>query len=479
VSFVRDDQDAERAPQNIDLEMAVLGGIMLEPAESWPLVARILTPDHFYLAGHALMFEAMGRLHAQGVAPSAEAVLDYLRSINRLDSAGGSGVVLGMLNSVPTAANVEHHARRIHDKAIARQLIRACQRAINETQAQIHPVDVLLDRAAGSIAALQSGLISDAAPETAEDLVLSEAQRLAEDYQAGRPPRPWCSTGIAKLDARTGGWLHGRLWTLAARSNNGKTRLLCYMLLAAAARGKTVALVNLDMDRDELAPYIWPVASTLGGVRVESHELYRIGRWDSGSAGLLFDSARAAAAIGGRLLLQHGPHRPSIEQIARIAGELARRGASVIAIDQLECISPWEHGLRDRAAFVEVIEGLKDVARRYDVALVVAHQIKRETGLRPTAEDLAETDQLFRKSNAVVLIHDQQKQLIKAHEGWVLDGEAGRYRAPKPGDNAAEIYAEPSDTRPLELIIAKSRDANTGLCKLWFNFALGVPHDRG
>ena len=87
-------------PQNVELEQCVLGGIMLEAKAAYPIVADILTRDSFYFDSHGFIFELMGELYNRGIPPDSVAVLDELRSRGLLDKAGGSGVVMGMLNSV-------------------------------------------------------------------------------------------------------------------------------------------------------------------------------------------------------------------------------------------------------------------------------------------------------------------------------------------------------------------------------------------
>ena len=81
-------------PQNIELEMCVLGGVMLEPKNAFPVVADYLTRESFYLDGHGLIFELMGELHGRGIPPDSDMVLDELRARGLLEKVGGAGVIL-------------------------------------------------------------------------------------------------------------------------------------------------------------------------------------------------------------------------------------------------------------------------------------------------------------------------------------------------------------------------------------------------
>ena len=53
-------------PQSVELEMCVLGGIMLEPEEAYSVAADYLNRDSFYLDGHGIIFELMGARHPAG-----------------------------------------------------------------------------------------------------------------------------------------------------------------------------------------------------------------------------------------------------------------------------------------------------------------------------------------------------------------------------------------------------------------------------
>ena len=44
-----------RIPHNVDAEMAVLGGIMLD-RKVWDKVGDFLKPEHFIIEGHGLLF---------------------------------------------------------------------------------------------------------------------------------------------------------------------------------------------------------------------------------------------------------------------------------------------------------------------------------------------------------------------------------------------------------------------------------------
>ena len=158
-------------PQNIELEMCVLGGVMLEPKNAYPVVSDYLTRESFYLDGHGAIFELMGELHGRGIPPDSDMVLDELRARGILEKVGGAGVILSMLNSVASAANVEYHAKKISEKAHLRALIRACTQIIEECYRQELPIDDVLDQAEAAVLQLSSDSVQSEFTQLSEVLV--------------------------------------------------------------------------------------------------------------------------------------------------------------------------------------------------------------------------------------------------------------------------------------------------------------------
>ena len=94
MSRFRDDNIEEnindrKPPQNVDLEMCVLGGIMLEPQGAMPLVIPILRPEDFYLDGHGVIFELALDLYDRGIPPDSIALMDELRARGQVERVGG------------------------------------------------------------------------------------------------------------------------------------------------------------------------------------------------------------------------------------------------------------------------------------------------------------------------------------------------------------------------------------------------------
>ena len=85
--------------------------------------AESLTPDSFYRDAHRYIFEAIMVLFDKGEPVDLVTVTETLRKSGKLDAVGGSIYIADLINSVPTAANIDHYSKIVEEKYILRRLI--------------------------------------------------------------------------------------------------------------------------------------------------------------------------------------------------------------------------------------------------------------------------------------------------------------------------------------------------------------------
>jgi replicative DNA helicase len=460
-------------PQNVELEMAVLGAVMLEPRWAYPVAAGIIQHHDFYLDGHALMFRIFGELYVRGIMPDAASVIDELRSRNQLDEAGGSGVVLGMLNSVPTAANIEYHCMKVLDKSIRRLVMLHCQHGIRgaidaqtSIQATVTGLQNMLTRAVERDRRGES--INPLQHHAAE-----EYARLSELYDAGGiDTASGVTTGFEWLNETMGGFQAGDLVIWAARPNCGKTRILLYSLASAGMSGTPVGFISLDMSQRRLLSYLIPTAANLAGVQITGQDIYRPALWGAPEKVLLRRACEAADPAGNFWLVLN-PKSNSLYAIESYIREMAvSNGSKVIAIDQAQNIAGWAEGGKDRSQYAIIVNGLHQMARAYGCAIVLVHQIQRAGADAPTLANLKDTGCVEEFSDSVVILHDRQRALIDAYGGFVRDGL--NLRKPKDSDNNQSIVRNVDLVRSVRIGLEKNRNRETRREYCMFDFARGI-----
>jgi hypothetical protein len=105
-----------------DAEQAVLGAMLLDEAAL--KAAEILTDPMFYSERHRLLFRAMLALANRGGVIDPITLRDELTRQGDFERVGGMEYIAGLIDVVPTAAHIEHHARLVCRKWVQREAAR-------------------------------------------------------------------------------------------------------------------------------------------------------------------------------------------------------------------------------------------------------------------------------------------------------------------------------------------------------------------
>lgn len=367
-------------PQNVELEMCVLGAVMLEPA-TLSIALDILSAESFYLDGHALLFTIFGELAAKGVPPDSIAVLDALRSRNLLDKVGGSGVVMGMLNSIPTAANIEHHSRLVAEKARRRNLIRACTGIINEAYDESLTTEQLLDMAESTLLHLTSSgtaeqtvPMRDALLEYWEALNMRERAGAAALKEGQVPEEPGIKTGMATLDRRIRGLRPGQMITILAAPGGGKSALALQMAVHAAQQNVPVLIFSLEMTAQELVERALCMRTWRRGGGISSERLDR--PWELQQPD--WDALSEAYMHCGQLPIHFYDRPATMRQITSISRQMAKRHKiGLIIVDYLTCVDKRDMRLGDFEHAGEVAQSCKRLASELRLPVIIPAQLSK------------------------------------------------------------------------------------------------------
>src|SRR5437660_685876 len=102
-------------PWSNEAEQAVLGAMLLDQDAALK-AAEILDDSMFYREGHRLLFRAMQALTERGDVIDPVTLRDELQRRGDLDRAGGMEYVASLIDVVPTAANLDYHARIVRTR---------------------------------------------------------------------------------------------------------------------------------------------------------------------------------------------------------------------------------------------------------------------------------------------------------------------------------------------------------------------------
>src|ERR1039458_486088 len=196
-------------PNSLDAEMAVLGAMLLSPAEAGSQVRERLSENHFYYAAHCVIFREIAVLQDAMQAIDLITLTQRLQDKNQLEEIGGPVYLSDLVTRVPTTANVEHYIDIVWEKHLLRQLIGAAHDVIARSFEQQDDVKTWIDEVEQQIfnitAEKSTELIKPAKPLVMDAMVSIERTFEKRGEVMG------LATGFRDLDRLTSGLHDGNL----------------------------------------------------------------------------------------------------------------------------------------------------------------------------------------------------------------------------------------------------------------------------
>ncbi|MBQ2235516.1 MAG: replicative DNA helicase, partial [Muribaculaceae bacterium] len=255
-------------PQDLPMEEAVLGALMLEK-DAYSAVSDLLKPQAFYDPSHQKIYEAIQTLGSMQRPIDMLTVTEQLRANGTLAEVGGPVRISELTGRVSSAANIEFHARIILQKYISRQLIAFS--SMVQTKAFDETLDVydLMQEAEGTLFEISKSTLKRDVVQI--DPIISEAIKKIQDAANNESGLSGLQTGYYALDKITGGWQNSDLIIIAARPAMGKTALVLSMAKNMAVDLNTpVAIFSLEMSNLQLVNRLISNVCSLEGEKIKS-----------------------------------------------------------------------------------------------------------------------------------------------------------------------------------------------------------------
>ena len=422
-------------PQSIHLEQGVLGAILLEN-EALVRVLEVLDERDFYQEAHRWIFQAMIDLFEENVPIDLLTMTERLRKNERLAAVGGASYLTELVDLVPTAANVWHHARIVRDKAILRGLIQTATGIVTESYDDTEDVDTLLDRAEQAIFEISQRKSTTGFVNI--NTVLKGSFRHIEQLYERKELITGVSTGFLRFDNLTAGLQPSDLIIIAGRPSMGKTALGLNIAQHVGVHvGRPVAIFSLEMAKEQLV-----LRMLCSEARVDSSKL---------RTGFLSreDWPRLTKAAGtlseAQIHIDDTPAQSSLDIRAKSRRLRAELGdLALIIVDYIQLMRGRARTENRQQEISEITRSLKALAKELQVPVVALSQLSRaveqRNSRRPQLSDLRESGAIEQDADVVALIYRD------------------------------EVYNEDSPEKGIaEIIIGKQRNGPTGLVKLHFH----------
>ncbi|MBI3815413.1 MAG: replicative DNA helicase, partial [Nitrospinae bacterium] len=238
-------------PQNIEAEQSIIGAILLEN-EALPKSLEILRDEKgFYRDSHRKIFAAVLDLFEKNQPVDLLTLSEQLKKKNQLEEVGGIDYLVSLVESTPTAANIQYYSKIVKEKAVLRSLISASTDIHNRCYEDAEDVDEILDHAESTIFEISENKITPSFVNIKQ--VVDESFRTIEKLFERKELVTGVPTGFTDFDQKTAGLHPSDLIIVAGRPSMGKTAF-CLNIAAGVGviKNKTVAIFSLEMSREQL-----------------------------------------------------------------------------------------------------------------------------------------------------------------------------------------------------------------------------------
>ncbi|WP_368293440.1 replicative DNA helicase [Dehalobacter sp. TBBPA1] len=386
-------------PHNLEAEQAVLGALMLDPQKG-SAVFEILRPEDFYRDNHKNIYLVIRDIFEKGDPVDLVTVAENLRQAGRLESIGGIGTISQIAGSVPSAANVEHYARIVAEKALLRQLIRIAGYIEEKGYEAGEEALSLLEEAERLIVEI-SQRQSKEGFVTIRSILLKTFDKIEYLY-SNKGNLTGVPTHFRELDRITSGWQASDLVIIAARPSMGKTALVLNMAQNAAVKSKVpVALFSLEMSKEQLVQRILCSEAMVDQQRVRTGELL-----DSDWPKL----TQAVGPLSEAPIFIDDTVGISLAELRSKARRLKmEQGLGLIIIDYLQLMTVGKKVESRQQEVAQISRGLKGVARELSVPVIALSQLNRgveqRQDKRPLMSDLLESGSIEADADLISFIY--------------------------------------------------------------------------
>ena len=426
-------------PHSLDAEKSVLGCAFLSK-NSLTKICEDLYSDMFYSEANQKLFEAIKRCYDEKTPIDITTVMDELEKKKDLSAIGGVDYLSEVIDSVPTAANLDYYIKIVKDKAVMRNLIETASDIVTDAYEEDEDITHLLDTA-------EKKILNVVKERQTSDFIhirdaIAIAQENLEKLSQNKEEITGVPTGFYDLDRVTSGLHAGEMIIIAARPGMGKTAFALNIATNAAQNTKkAVAIFNLEMPAEQLVNRMRSAVGQIDSSKIRtgnmSHEDWkRINEANSQLAETniqIVDDAGITAA-----------------EIKAKCRNLANKeeGLALVIIDYLQLVTSGGKRPESRQQEVsDISRSLKTMAMELKVPVIALAQLSRNAEKResnqPMLADLRESGSIEQDADMVLFIN-----------------RSDYYKAKEQLDASKNVVAD--------IIIAKHRKGSTGKFQLLF-----------
>jgi len=389
-------------PQNIEAEQSVLGGILIEN-EAINRVMEILAPEDFYREAHRKIYHALIDLSERDEPADLITTTNELRKKGELEMVGGASYLAYLIDSVPSAANIEYYARIVKEKAILRKLIETSTEIITQSYEDRTDVEAFLDEAERAIFEISEKRVRPSFFPIKE--IVKESFKTIEQLYKKKELVTGVPSGFKELDRLTAGFQPSDLIIVAGRPSMGKTAFCLNIAQYAAIEGRVpVAIFSLEMSKEQLVLRMLCSEAQVEGTRLRTGYLVE-SDWPklTMAAGTLSDAP---------IFIDDTAALSVLELRAKARRLKSEHGLGMIIIDYLQLMKGRGKAESRQQEISEISRSLKALAKELNVPVIAVSQLSRKTeertGNRPQLSDLRESGAIEQDADVILFLFREE-----------------------------------------------------------------------
>lgn len=386
-------------PQSLEAEQSVIGSMIIDKSAIAKALEKLKEED-FYRDGHKVIFKAIRDMFSKDMAVDLVTLLEYLKSTDTLEKAGGVTYITEVSSSVITTANLEAYIKIVEDKSLLRRLIKSATNIIEESYNKQDKVDDVLDLAQKRIFDLaEKQGSSDYEPlSNVLERGFLEIERLFNN----KGSITGVGSGIRDLDAKTSGFQKGDMVLIAARPSMGKTTFALNIAEHAALReGKSIVVFSLEMSKEQLAYKLLCSEANVDMLKL------RTGNLDDD------DWERIARATGplskAKIYIDDTAGMSVMEMRSKCRKIKMEHGIDMILIDYLQLMSGSSQSESRQQEVSEISRSIKALAKEMECPVIALSQLSRapeqRADHRPMLSDLRESGSIEQDADVVMFLY--------------------------------------------------------------------------
>lgn len=413
--------------------MSVIGSMLFDE-NALTLAIEVLKPDYFYETSHSQVFSVLQTLFDRNQPADLVTVSEELRKRGQLEAVGGATYLTQLTAAVPTAANIQHYAKIVKERALLRMLIQSATTIVQESFDPSQDARNVIDKAERSIFDIGQDQI-EGKTYAMRDIIHDTMETIDQLFQR-KEHVTGLATGFHEFDTKTAGLQPSDLVIIAGRPSMGKSAFTTAICEHAAVNlKKPVAFFSLEMSKEQLVQRMLCSFARVDAQKVRTGYLSHQD-WPklTQAAGKLSEAP---------LYIDDSPGQTVLEIRAKARRMKMRYGIQMIVIDYLQLMHMGGQVESRQQEISAISRSLKALARELKVPVIAVSQLSRAVearqGNRPQLSDLRESGAIEQDADVVVFLF---------REEYYNPTEENRNRA--------------------EAIIAKQRNGPTGTIPLVF-----------